>query len=885
MSQRELDRAVREIRNEEIDEKSVREAARRVYSQLFDSVSHSDTVDRIKGCADFQTLIPAYLAHTLAPARSLLLEDHTSRCVECRRVLQELRGGVGREIPWSRRQVTGRTRRPVSMTKWALAASLAIGVAVGLTGWMNGFLPWQHAVRATVLNVEGRLYQVSDAGSALVAAGSVITNSQDLRTAKGSRALLRLASGAQLELGERSDVSVSRGWRGTTVSLEDGRMIVQASETHPGVFYVATDDVFIPVRSAVLAVNRGTKGSRVAVAKGSLHVEQGRRSFLLRAGQQMTTDERLATVPTANEFAWSKNAGSYLALLGEFSTIKKEIDSIAPAGPRYSSELAKYVPEDTVIYAAIPNVGGTITEAKRLFDDRLAQSPVLRDWWGQRSPSDASHFDQLVEQIGSISSYLGDEIVFSISSAGPHRYHGAVMLAKVSQPGLKEYLEQNNVMTPGLHIVDDPLKPLGATKGLLVWFNNVSGNNASGNNTLVATADPAELQRVAQTVQNPNSGQFAQSAFFQRIQQSYGAGAGYLLSIDMEQIVSNSVVNASQHMPPGMNNVQYAVLERRDIQGRTETRAALSFAGSRQGVASWLAAPGAMGSLDFVSPDASFATSFILRNPRSLLAELIGYLSAGNSRFTQELNNFESHTGVNLLDDLAAPLGSDVTFAIDGPLLPLPAWKLALEVYDPAHLQQSVSTLVDRFNQQEPGDAGKLLLKTDQVNSRTFHSLRLDRNPNLAAYYTFVDGYLLAGSSEADLLKAIQDRQSGHTLAKSPSFRAQLPDDGYTNFSGIVYHNLGISLAPLANQLKASGSLPASQQQAIGALLTNTAPGLICIYGEPDRIVASSRSGFLGFDLGTLAGIERGQPLLPPLMAAARIAAGTGGSGAQPQRR
>ena len=219
--------------------------------------------------------------------------------------------------------------------------------------------------------------------------------------------------------------------------------IVQASETHPGVFYIATDDLVIPIRSAVLSVNRGTKGSRVAVAKGLARIEKGRQSFELRSGQQMATSNLLSDVPIATEFAWSKNAGSYLALLAEFSTLQKQIESIASSGPRYSSDLAKYVPEDSVIYAAIPNVGGAIEEARRLFDDRLEQSEVLRDWWTHQPAANASHFDEVVNRISSISKYLGDEVVLSVSLSPSHRYHGAVILAEIRQPGLKDYLERN----------------------------------------------------------------------------------------------------------------------------------------------------------------------------------------------------------------------------------------------------------------------------------------------------------------------------------------------------------------------------------------------------------------------------------------------------------
>jgi hypothetical protein len=291
--------------------------------------------------------------------------------------------------------------------------------------------------------------------------------------------------------------------------------------------------------------------------------------------------------------------------------------------------------------------------------------------------------------------------------------------------------------------------------------------------------------------------------------------------------------------------------------------------GARQGIASWLGTPSAMGSLDFVSPDASFATSLVMKSPRTVMQEFITFASQADPRFSKQLGDLESQVGVTLVDDVAAPLGSEATFAIDGAVFPIPAWKIAIEVYDSARFERTLSRLVDRFNQQSSGSSGKLQLSSEQVGSRTFYSLKMDKMPNLAAYYTFTDGYLLMGSSEANLVLAIQNRESGHTLVNSSTFRSQLPEDSYTNFSAILYTNIGRSLGPLAEQLKAVGALNGTQQQSVSALLANTAPGLICVYGEPDRIVAATRNSFLGFNLATLAGIEQGKPLLPLISSSA----------------
>ncbi len=853
MKDEKLDQILDGIREERIDDSVVSEAADRVWKRIAPT-SATRGADRLENCGGFQSLFDDFRAKRLSDARYLLVQDHIRTCVACRRAF-----GASPVVVSMARASTA-SKRPI--LQWAIAATLVVGIGIGATGLFTGVYPTGRS-RAVVETVDGSLYRVGgEGGAVLLTAGRELTQSDEVRTAKGSHAIVRLSDGSVVEMSERADLSVSRGWGGTTIHLERGKIIVQAAKQGSGHLYVATNDCLVSVKGTIFAVNSGTKGSRVSVVQGEVKVDQGEKSNTLHPGDQVTTSASVTSVPVKDEVAWSQNAGQYLALLGEFATLGKRLEAIPSTGLRYKSDLARYLPANTIVYAAIPNLGVTLSQANAVFQQRMQESAILRDWWAKQQSTSGPKLDDLINRIRTFSDYLGYEIVLGVAADSQGNYGHPVVLAQVTKPGLRDFitaqLQQSGA--PALTIVDNPAN-IPAGNGAVIYLRN---------NLMALTVDnAAQLRTIAAAADNSGGTNFTTAPFYAQVAQSYQSGAGWIFAVDMEQILAHSVSQKEQlkALPPGLNDVKVLLFERKDVAGKTENRAALTFSEQRTGFASWLAAPGPMGALDFVSPDASFAASFVIKNPRSLLDELFTYLESVNPGFKQMLSDTESQAGVSILADVAGPLGGEFTFAIDGPLLPMPSWKVVMEVYSPERLVWTAETLVDRFNLKATADSGKMFLDKTQVGSQTFFTLRNDKYTQMQINFTFVDSYLIAAPSQALLTRAIQNRQTGYMLTRSDAFRSQLPSDGNLNFSALLYHNLGIAVAPLAQQLKATGMLTPAQQQAIAGLTSDSAPGLIYAYGGADRIIVASTGTFLGLNLSTFIGISQGHGfVLPPAM-------------------
>ena len=883
-----IDAAAREIRDEQIEESIINQSATRVWARVSEQLSDANSGElnalnanhageNINGCADFQSLIPAYLDKKLSTARTLLLEDHTNECIPCRRALKAQRAGAAKTATFIPRQpnkkprafMNGRSK--TNVVRWSVAAALVVSLGfVGL--FLSERLDWSgRTLAATLENTNGAVYVISDAGNRQLTAGEQLQKGERVRTAKDSNAVLRLADGSTVEMRERSEFSVGENRRGVTINLTRGDVIVEAAKQHNGRLYVQTPDSLVSVKGTIFAVESGTKGSRVSVVEGEVAVNHAGKDEVLLPGDQTTTNRNLDKTTVAQNVAWSRNAARYVNLVADLAKLRRDVNQrVQIPGVRYASKFVDVVPENTVFYAALPNLTESLVESQRIMQERISQNPALAEWWKGKKGDGLGLNEQTMARVREFGSQLGDEIVVSGAMDAKGEPNGLLVLGEVKDAAsFRTYLDgqianlaKESNDAPKVRIIDDPLTATvtnAQTKSeVYVWIHN---------DIFAASPQIERLRGLATTLNAPETNRFKDSAFHQRIKDIYTDGAGLVVAADLEKIIAQSVTkdtkpNAERRLEGlkqlGVMNLRDFVVEQKEVNGRTLSRAALTFNEPNRGIASWLAAPGSMGALDFISPNANVATAFVVKKPELLVDDLLGFLETVDPDLRRQMEEIEKSQGFSIRNDFAAPLGGEFAFAIDGPILPTPSWKVVLEVYDQPKLQETFVRAVEKLNQFSMlHGKGKLVLESETAGSRTFYTIKSDK-AGLEVHYTYANGYLVAAPSRALLEQSIRNRDAGNTLVRSSRFMSALPQDGNTNFSAIIYHDLAPLIQPLAERMKnAGGELGEKERQTLGSIDANAPPTLVYAYAQGDRITlsANTEGGAFGLSPASLIGL------------------------------
>lgn len=899
-SKKELDAIIndvtREIRDEQIDSFDLDQSAARVWARIntaaenpsiltsnlegINTMNIDNNTEQINGCEDFQSLIPAYLNKQLSTARTLLLEDHSNECVPCRRELKAQRTAMSSAAKVEPVRATERQWAFMNFLKgfnamrWGVAAVTVVAVGLAALFAYERVDLSGRTMAATIENADGSVYVVSDAGDRQLAVGQQLMKGEHVRTARDSNAVLRLADGSSVEMRERSEFSVSENMRGVTIKLDRGDVVVEAAKQDKGRLYVQTPDSLVSVKGTIFAVESGTKGSRVSVVEGEVKVDHQGKNETLLPGDQTTTTSGLDKTSVTRSVAWSRNAAKYANLVSELTKLRTDVNKqMARPGVRYSSKFIDMVPENTVFYAALPNLSESLAKSRQIMQDRIKQNPALAEWSKGAKGEGLGMNDQTFNRIQEFGSQLGEEIVVAASMDAKGEPSGFLVLGDVKNAdSFKAYLnnqlaslqkEAGNSMN--LRIVEDPTTATvtdaagsGEKKGkeeLYVWVNN---------GIFAASPKIDSLKGLASTMKAPETNRFAASSFHQKIADVYKDGAGIVVAADLEKIVSQALskdksADAASRLEGfkqlGITNLRHFVAEQKDVNGKTLSQASLTFSESEKGIPSWLAAPGPMGALEFISPNANVAAAFVVKEPSKLVDDMLGFFETVDPESRGKMNELAQSQGFNIRDDFAAPLGGEFAFAIDGPLLPTPSWKVVVEVYDQAKLQNTFERAVERINQFSAVlGKGKVALDSEKSGDRTYYRLHSDK-VGAEVNYTYANGYLIAAPTRALIEQTLKNRAAGNTLTHSPRFIASLPADGNANFSGLLYHDLAPLMSTIADKIKAGGT--DENGKSLMQIDPNAPPTLAYMYAQGDRITlaANTEGGAFGLSPSSLIGL------------------------------
>ncbi len=844
-----LDEAVREIRGRKVDGVVVKETADRVWTTLSgipgESQPRAAGSQVVGDCNEFHGLIKPYLNRELSKPRSLLLEDHLSECFSCRREFKIVRDGVGPVPPVPYRS-TGWSR-PVWLGV-AVAAVVLVALGLGRLGLWERLLPVPQGPVAVVEALEGSLLNVSGGSGETLVSGQRIMAGKDVRTAKDSGAVLALRDGSTIELGERAEVTIRETHSGRTIDLHRGNIIVQAAPQKDGFLKVRTDDCLVQVKGTVFSVSRGLKGSRVSVIEGVVSMESQGKRYQLTAGQQMSTRKSLTSVPLEKEIAWSRNLNEHIALLHELTSLQEELGESLTPGLTFSSSLLALIPEDAVLYASLPNLSGGILEAYELFEQRVQESSELKEWWGQTGADDRGLFEGLLRKIQALGNLLGPELVVWFEMGESSQPEDLILISEAADAtALLGALEQevnaanSEAGKEVLRLVSDPAQLFTESTAqlhLMVWQGLFAASPAA-----------ASLQRLASASPRP-------TPFSERIARAYEEGVGFLVAVDLERIMTRQISSEEAQAlgEAGLLDTRFVLIERKPSGDATETRAVVTFARERRGMASWLATPAPMGALDFVSADAHLAAAFVVKDPVLMLEDIFTFMDTAAPETLQQFAAFQAEKGVDI-QHLAEPIGGEIVLALDGPVLPSPSWKIVLEVYDPAAFQETLDWVVEELNREleKEGKAGVELL-IERSDGRGFYSLvSEDSAPEI--HYVFVDGYLLAGPNRALLRDAIGHRETGYTLINAQRFQELLPADGMSSVSGLLFQDMG----KILNSLADLAGVSAEQEGLLAAALSGMEPALYYAYGGEDQItLASTATQFAGLNVASLMSLAGG---------------------------
>ncbi|MGA8648256.1 MAG: hypothetical protein WB628_15535 [Candidatus Sulfotelmatobacter sp.] len=545
-----------------------------------------------------------------------------------------------------------------------------------------------------------------------------------------------------------------------------------------------------------------------------------------------------STVKPQPENPFADDLKKYPGLLTELGHLVEALkNNVQLPLVRTESSLLPRLPMATTYYFAFPNYGETAHQTLETLRQELQANAVLRDWWQHGELRSAGPIlEDFLEKFHEVSQYLGDEVVVSGETGGIHEKGAAsrnfLIVAELRKPGLKNALEQ--ILKEGPGESQSPVRVLDL-QGL------AQEKSSSGTQRLVVLVRPdfviaaenLESVRGFNAFLDAKTTDFASTPFGQRLTEAYQGGTSTLAAADLHTILNQIPPGTQQNQMmfdrTGLKDAKYVVWEYRHRAQGSNSQMELSFMGPRHGIASWLAAPAPLGSLEFVSPQAAMVGSIHLKNLGEIFDEIKDISSTSNPNALANVTRTEQALHINLKDDLLSLLPGEITVEAEGFAEPKPEWKIILRTSDADHLQQTLAKMLATT---------PLRAMEFEEDGVTYHSLAIPSTPKpMQIVYTFAEGYLIVASSHETAAAAIRLHKSSDTFAKSAKFMGSLPAGHLADVSALLYED------PAAVTALNLRRLSPEMMEAFARISPPTTPIVFRAYGEESAIRGISTSG------------------------------------------
>ncbi|MFC1852476.1 FecR domain-containing protein [candidate division CSSED10-310 bacterium] len=864
-----LESLAAEIRDLPINAEVEQKAAARVWSHIDDQglkkTDPGESSDRIElatrpgnvSCEDFQKMIQQHQLKDLNEVQALFLRDHLKECPRCRNFQLSLKQGVGaEEVATISRIVPHRVGFP-HIVRYALAAGLLFAV-VSLSWLLYLHRTIHRNDIARLVSVEGTLLDVASHGITGLSSHNQVATDEIIKTTKNSKAQLKLVDNSMLEMNERSELFITEQHKGLIINLKRGNIIVRAAPQNTKKLFVQTNDCEIAVTGTIFSVSHGIKGSRISVLEGEVHVSQKGERTILKPGQQMSTSSNISGAPIQNEVAWSNEFELYLNLLQAVSDVSEELES-HPALKRNRdySPILEILPPRTVFYVSIPNVTEYLSDFKQRLDESINSNPLLSRWWTDNLSHDFEvgfQFEKQLDKICQFGNFLQDEIVLTLSLDKAGGISGSAFISEVQDPkGFHEYLtgliaqEGYEKFSKHICFLESEAMSDGDCSAELYVVIHEGYFAASPSKTFLAT--------LLECIDGREPAVFQDSEFYAEILENYQNRADWMMCVDLENIVTSSLRKSLAHETEkdktkivtglerlGLLDFKHFILTRGGLDEESNSKAVLTFNDVRQGMASWLEEPAPMGALNFISPEVSLFSAIVFKNTETLMQDVLEFIHHMSPPGTNSPPDAAEEDLLEMMQQIASALGGEAAFALDGPLLPVPSWKVICEVYNEPLLNDIINQAIKLANRELSERDVQFSLESSLEGEHTLYSLQLS-SLEMKVWYAYLDGYLILASNKTILINTIQNYQLGNSIINTAKFSGLLPGDSNLHFSFLGYENLSAAVVPYLEKFMA-GQKEMTQEQVskIRQLGSNSSASIAYAYAAEDSIVFKTNS-------------------------------------------